>query len=85
MARHAGVSASSVQRIWSDNDIKPHRLKTFKLSNDPRFEEKFWDVIGLYLNPPDRRWCCAVMRKASAKPSNAHNWVCRWRPNAHPR
>jgi transposase len=60
MARHAGVSASSVQRIWSDNDIKPHRVKTFKLSNDPRFEEKFWDVIGLYLNPPDRALvlCC---------------------------
>jgi len=60
MAWHAGISASSVQRIWSDNDIKPHRVKTFKLSNDPSFEEKFWDVIGLYLNPPDRALvlCC---------------------------
>jgi transposase len=60
MARHAGVSASSVQRIWSSNDIKPHRVKTFKLSNDPRFEEKFWDVIGLYLNPPEQALvlCC---------------------------
>jgi len=60
MARHVGVSPSSVQRIWSGNDIKPHRVKTFKLSNDPRFEEKFWDVIGLYLNPPDRALvlCC---------------------------
>jgi transposase len=60
MARHAGISASSVQRIWSGNDIKPHRVKTFKLSNDPRFEEKFWDIIGLYLNPPDQALvlCC---------------------------
>ena len=60
MARHTGVSASSVQRIWSSNDIKPHRVKTFKLSNDPKFEEKFWDVIGLYLNPPDQALvlCC---------------------------
>jgi hypothetical protein len=60
MSRHAGVSASSVQRIWSKNDLKPHRLKTFKLSNDPRFEEKFWDVIGLYLNPPTNALvlCC---------------------------
>jgi transposase len=60
MGRHAGVSASSVQRIWSRNDLKPHRLKTFKLSNDPRFEEKFWDVIGLYLNPPEKALvlCC---------------------------
>src|ERR1700761_8691481 len=52
MSRHAGISANSVQRIWSRNDLKPHRLKTFKLSNDPKFEDKFWDVIGLYLNPP---------------------------------
>ena len=52
MSRHVGISSSSVQRIWSKNDLKPHRLKTFKLSNDPRFEEKFWDVIGLYVDPP---------------------------------
>lgn len=60
MSRHAGISASSVQRIWSSNDLKPHRLKTFKLSNDPAFEAKFWDVIGLYLNPPERALvlCC---------------------------
>jgi transposase len=60
MAKHAGVSASSVQRIWSQNDLKPHVMKTFKLSNDPKFEEKFWDVIGLYLDPPARALvlCC---------------------------
>src|SRR5271168_239399 len=60
MSRHAGVSASSVQRIWSKNDLKPHRVKTFKLLNDPKFEEKFWDVIGLYLNPPAKALvlCC---------------------------
>jgi transposase len=54
MARHAGVSSSSVQRIWFRNDLKPHIIRTFKLSNDPKFEEKFWDVIGLYLNPPEK-------------------------------
>jgi transposase len=60
MARHAGVSPSSVQRIWSKNELKPHVVKTFKLSNDPKFEEKFWDVIGLYLNPPEKALvlCC---------------------------
>lgn len=60
MAKHAGVSASSVQRIWSSNDLKPHVTKTFKVSNDPKFEEKFWDVIGLYLDPPARALvlCC---------------------------
>lgn len=52
MGRHAGVSPSTVQRIWSKNELKPHVVKTFKLSNDPKFEEKFWDVIGLYVDPP---------------------------------
>src|SRR6202008_37233 len=60
MAREAGVSRSTVQRIWHRNDIKPHRLETFKISNDPKFEEKFWDVIGLYLDPPEKAFvlCC---------------------------
>jgi len=52
MGRHAGMSYSTVQRIWAKNELKPHLIKTFKLSNDPKFEEKFWDVIGLYLDPP---------------------------------
>jgi transposase len=61
MAKHAGVSATTVHRIWSRNELKPHIVKTFKLSNDPKFEEKFWDVIGLYLDPPDKALvlCCA--------------------------
>jgi transposase len=60
MGRHAGISHSTVQRIWSKNDLKPHVTRTFKLSNDPNFEEKFWDVIGLYLDPPVRALvlCC---------------------------
>lgn len=60
MARAVGVSADTVHRLWSANDIKPHLIRTFKLSNDPEFEKKFWDVIGLYLNPPDRALvlCC---------------------------
>ena len=60
MGRHAGISHSTVQRIWSKNELKPHIVKTFKLSNDPKFEEKFWDVIGLYLDPPAKALvlCC---------------------------
>src|SRR3970040_1348205 len=50
MAREVGISPDSVHRIWQANDIKPHLIETFKLSNDPRFEEKFWDVLGLYLD-----------------------------------
>ena len=60
MARHVGLSKDAVQRLWAANDLKPHRLRTFKLSNDPHFEQKFWDVIGLYLDPPTRAvvLCC---------------------------
>jgi transposase len=54
MARAQGVSPATVQRIWSARGLKPHRVKTFKLSNDKRFEEKLVDVVGLYLNPPEK-------------------------------
>jgi transposase len=54
MAKRTGVGSSTVQRIWSARGIKPHRVETFKLSNDPRFEEKLVDVVGLYLNPPEK-------------------------------
>lgn len=54
MAAEVGISHHSVHEIWRRNDLKPHLLRTFKISNDPKFEEKFWDVIGLYLNPPDQ-------------------------------
>ena len=54
MAKRAGVSPATVQRIWSARGIQPHRIQTFKLSNDPRFEEKLVDVVGLYLNPPEQ-------------------------------
>lgn len=60
MARHAGVSKSHVQQLWKDNDLKPHLSRTFKLSRDPAFAPKFWDVIGLYLHPPEKALvlCC---------------------------
>jgi len=54
MARAQGVSHTTVQKIWAARGIKPHRVETFKLSKDPRFEEKLADVVGLYLNPPER-------------------------------
>ena len=54
MAEASGVSSATVQRIWSARGLKPHLVKTFKLSNDKRFEEKLVDVVGLYLNPPDK-------------------------------
>ena len=59
-ANEVGISASSVGRIWREHGLKPHRKRTFKLSNDPRFEAKFWDVVGLYLDPPEKSivLCC---------------------------
>jgi transposase len=54
MARAHGVSHTTVQKIWAARGLKPHRVETFKLSTDPRFEEKLADVVGLYLNPPER-------------------------------
>ena len=54
MARAQGVSPATVQRIWSALGLKPHQVETFKLSNDPAFDEKLIDVVGLYLDPPDK-------------------------------
>jgi DNA-binding transcriptional ArsR family regulator len=54
MAKPQGVSPATIQRIWSARGLKPHRVETFKLSNDKRFEKKLVDVVGLYLNPPVR-------------------------------
>ena len=53
MAETVGVSRSTVSRIWRAHGLKPHLVKTFKVSNDPQFVEKLRDVVGLYLNPPD--------------------------------
>src|SRR5450759_5055266 len=54
MAREQGVSKNTVNRLWQEYNLKPHLSRTFKLSRDVRFLEKLTDVVGLYLNPPDR-------------------------------
>ena len=53
MAQAASISEASVRRIWRAHGLKPHRVRTFKLSNDPEFVEKLEDIVGLYLNPPE--------------------------------
>ena len=65
MAKQAGVSPATVQRIWSGRGLKPHLVKTFKLSNDPLFEEKLIDVVGLYLNPPEQAVVLCMDEKTS--------------------
>ena len=54
LAKELGVTQSMVHRVWKANGLKPHLVRTFKLSRDPHFEEKLIDVVGLYLNPPEK-------------------------------
>ena len=64
MAAAQGVSEATVRRIWHQHNLKPHLTKTFKLSNDKRFVDKLHDVVGLYLNPPDRALVLCVDEKS---------------------
>jgi transposase len=67
MAKRVGVSKDTVQRVWSARGLKPHLIKTFKLSNDPRFEEKLIDVVGLYVNPPEQAIVLCMDEKSSVQ------------------
>ena len=60
LAKELGVSQSMVSRVWRANGLKPHLVRTFKVSNDPQFVEQRTDMVGLYLNPPERAlvFCC---------------------------
>jgi len=64
MARHSGISTASVGRIWRAFGLQPHRAATFKLSTDPLFVDKVRDIVGLYLNPPDRALVLCVDEKS---------------------
>jgi transposase len=63
MAKRFGVSHMTVQRIWREYNLKPHRMETFKISQDPAFVEKVEDIVGLYLNPPDHALVLCVDEK----------------------
>src|SRR4051794_40379454 len=64
MAARAGIAPSSVHKIWAAHGLKPHLTKTFKLSRDPNFVAKVEDIVGLYLNPPDKALVLAVDEKS---------------------
>jgi len=64
MAREVGISEASVRRIWRRHGLKPHRVRSFKLSNDPNFAEKLRDIVGLYLNPPERALVLSLDEKS---------------------
>jgi transposase len=63
MAKAAGITTWQVRQVWNAADLKPHRLKTFKISNDPNFAEKVVDVVGLYMNPPENALVLSVDEK----------------------
>jgi len=63
MAKYAGITTWQVRQIWDAADLKPHRIQTFKISNDPLFAEKVIDVVGLYMNPPDNAIVLSVDEK----------------------
>lgn len=64
MAREMGISESSVGRIWRAHGLKPHRIESFKISNDPHFAEKLEAIVGLYLNPPEHALVLSVDEKS---------------------
>jgi transposase len=70
MAANQGISKSTVSNLWRSHNIKPHRTKTFKLSRDPKFLEKLTDVVGLYLNPPDKAIVLCVDEKSQIQALN---------------
>src|SRR6202140_5112523 len=70
MGAEVGISPTSVQRIWKEYGLKPHVVRTFKISNDPHYTEKMKDVVGLYLNPPEKALGLSVDEKSQTKALN---------------
>ena len=64
MAKVAGISVSSVQRIWRSHGLQPHRMRQFKLSTDPKFADKLRDIVGLYVDPPAHAVLLSVDEKS---------------------
>lgn len=67
MAERTGLSKSTIGRIWRTFELKPHRAEGFKLSNDPQFVDKVYDIVGLYLNPPESAVVLSVDEKSQVQ------------------
>jgi transposase len=63
MAKHVGATKEHVRKVWAAADLRPHRIKNFKISNDPQFAEKVGDIVGLYMSPPDNAAVISVDEK----------------------
>ena len=70
LAEHLGLGATTIRRVWRCNGIKPHLSRTFKLSRDPRFEDKLLDVVGLYMNPPEHALVLSCDEKSQIQALN---------------
>ena len=77
MAKVVGISPSAVRRIWKRHGLQPHRVRAFKLSNDPQFAEKLKDVVGLYVDPPADAVVSASTRRAKSRRLTAPSPDCR--------
>jgi len=87
MAKAQGVSKNSIWRIWKQHHLKPHLVKTFKLSRDKRFLEKLYDIVGLYLNPPDKAIVFCVDEKSQIQALERTQPLlplrCKWQVEMH--
>ena len=77
MAEAAGISVSSVRRIWKRHGLQPHRIKRFKPSTDPQFVAKLRDIVGLYVDPPAHAVVLSVDEKSQIQALAAPSRVCR--------
>jgi hypothetical protein len=80
MAKASGLSQSAISRIWRAFALQPHRSETFKLSTDPLFIEKVRDIVGLYLNPPDRALVLCVDEKSQIQALDRKQPILPMRP-----
>ena len=67
MAKYADVTVHQIRQIWNAADLRPHRIQSFKISNDPHFADKVVDVVGLYLDPPDNACVLSVDEKTQVQ------------------
>ena len=81
LAKEVGVGHVTVHRIWKKYGLQPHRVETFKFSKDPEFEQKMADVIGLYLDPPERALVLCVDEKSQIQALNRTQPLLPLRPN----
>jgi transposase len=77
MARAVGLGRSSIDKIWTQHGLKPHRVKTFKVSRDPAFVDKVRDVVGLYVNPPEHTLVLSVDEKSPIQALERTQAPCR--------